>query len=296
MSRSNFPVTTLSELATLLGTTEPRLSHLANNAEKLYSRRKEPKASGGFRTISSPKPQLKEIQRKLHKCLFSQLGVGPFAHCGIKKRSNITNACAHAGSDVIFTFDLKSFFPSVRPERVKTALIDEFGCPPTVASLITRLVTADFELPQGAPTSTDIANIVTIRLQRRLYPLAKQWGVKNFTIYADDISFSSNNVPEGFQKMTTKVVGKEGFKIHPDKGGVFDKSQSQVVTGINNAHGSTVGKRKKKWRAERYQNAVRHRKGEISDKEFEASEKRYASRVVYASSVKKLSRKVAELQ
>lgn len=295
MSQSNFPVNTISELAILLGVTEPRLSHLANNAEKLYSRRQEPKRSGGFRTISSPKPQLKEIQRKLHKRLFLQLDMGPFAHCGIKKKSNITNACAHDGSAVIFTFDLKSFFPSVRPERVKTALIDEFACPPNVASLITRLVTADFELPQGAPTSTDIANIVTIRLQRRLYPLTKQWGVKKFTMYADDVGFSGNNIPEGFRTMAEKVVRKEGFKIHPDKGGVFDKSQSQIVTGVNNAHGPTVGKEKKNWRAERHQNAVQYQKGEISDKNFEISEKRYASRVVYANSVKKLSRKVAEL-
>ncbi len=293
MSQSIFPVNTISELAILLGVTEPRLSHLANNAEKLYSRRQEPKRSGGFRTISSPKPQLKEIQRKLHKRLLSQLDMGPFTHCGIKKRSNITNACAHADSDIIFTFDLKSFFPSVRPERVRAALIDEFACPSDVASFISRLVTADFELPQGAPTSTDIANIVTIRLQRRLYPLAKQWGVKNFTIYADDISFSSKNIPEGFQKMATKVVVKEGFKIHPDKGGVFDKSQSQIVTGVNKAHGPTVGKAQKKWRAERHQNSLRHINGEISDKEFGASEKRYTSRLLYANSIKKISRRVA---
>lgn len=295
MIRSNFPVNTIAELATLLEMPEHNLWRIAENAENSYSRRKERKPSGGFRTLSSPNRQLKDVQKKLHKRLFSQLDLGPFSHCGIKKKSNITNACAHAGSDVIFTFDLKSFFPSVRPERVKKALIDEFGCPCILASFITRLVTADFELPQGAPTSTDIANIVTIRLQRRLYPLAKQWGVKNFTIYADDICFSGKNIQEGFQKMATKVVRKEGFKIHPDKGGVFDKSKSQVVTGINNAHGSTVGRLKKKWRAERHKNAVRRRKGEISDKEFETSEKKYASRIVYANSVKKLSRRVVAL-
>src|SRR3990172_1773681 len=171
MSQSKFLVNSNSELATLLGISERDLWRLAENTENSYSQWKKQKSSGGFRNLSAPKPQLKEVQKKLHKRVFSQVELGPFTHCGIKRKSNITNAREHVGNDVVFTFDLKSFFPSVRPERVNRSLIDELGCPSSVASLITKLVTVDFELPQGAPTSTDIANIVTIRLRRRLYPL-----------------------------------------------------------------------------------------------------------------------------
>lgn len=286
MSRSDFPVNNIAELAGVLGMSEYSLWRIAKTTETSYSRWEEPKTSGGFRKLSSPIPQLKKIHQKLHELIFAKVELGPFTYCGIKRKSNIANAYVHRGCDVIFTFDLKSFFPSVRPERVKRALVDELGCNPSLAVLITKLVTVNYQLPQGAPTSTDIANIVTLRLQRRLVHLAKQWGIKKFTIYSDDITFSGGIIPEGFEKMVARVVKSDGYRIHPEKGGVFNRSKSQVVTGINIAHGPTVGKKKKIWRAEHHNNTMLLQKGEISEKEFASSEKRYGSRLVYANAVR----------
>jgi hypothetical protein len=293
MSQLKFPVMSIPELATLLDMSVSNLRSLANTTEKNYTYWKELKSSGGFRDLSAPKPQLKVIQKKLHNLIFSRVLFGRFSHYGIKRKSNITNASEHYGSGVVFTFDLKSFFPSVRPERVKGALIEEIGCPASLASLITKLVTVNFQLPQGAPTSTDIANIVTLRLQRRLYPLAQQWGVKKFTIYADDITFSGDNIHRGFEQMVKKIVREEGLKIHPDKGGTFNKSRCQIITGLNIAHGLTVGKLKTNWRAERHRNKKRFINGEITEKEFEVSEKRYHGRLIYSNSVKRVPRKSA---
>jgi hypothetical protein len=288
MSALKFPVNSVNELATLLGMSEHTLWRIANTASESYIRwKKTDEESGKERDITTPKPRLKNIQNKLHKLIFSHVKYGYFAHCGLKGRSNITNAREHHGCKVIHTFDIKSFFPSVHPERVKKELIDDLGCPPSVASLITKLVTVDYQLPQGAPTSTDIANIVTLRLQRRLYPLAKQWGIRKFTIYADDIAFSGDNIPSGFIKMAEKIVRKEGFKIHPDKGGTFNKSHEMIVTGINVAHGEAIGKKKKAWRAERHQNLIKFQKGEISVEEHESSEAKYVGRMAYANCVRK---------
>ncbi len=293
MNHPLFPVNSIAELANLLSVSENDLWYLANNPNKLYTTWNEPKSSGGFRNFSSPKSQLKKVQKKLHKLIFSNIIPSRFSHYGIKKKSNITNASEHYGSDVIFTFDMKSFFPSVRPERVNNALIDELGCPRPLAVLITKLVTVNYQLPQGAPTSTDIANIVTFRLQRRLYPLAQQWGIDKFTIYCDDITFSGSNFPDGFIRMANKVVKEEGFKIHPltHKGGIFHKAKEQIVTGINIAHGLTVGKMKKTWRAEKHQNSILFREGKISMEEFDSSEERYNSRVLYSNFVKKSGEK-----
>jgi RNA-directed DNA polymerase len=290
-----FPLNTIAELADLLGISERHLWHIAETTESSYSRWQQPKASGGFRELSSPNPQLKEVQKKLHRLIFSRVALGPFSHYGIKRKSNITNACEHSGNAVISTFDLRSFFPSIRPERVKRALVDELGCPDPPALLIAKLVSVNYQLPQGAPTSTDIANIVTLRLQRRLYHLARQWGIRRFTIFADDVTFSDNHIPKGFRRMVAKVIREEGFKIHPEKkkGGTFNKSAEQVVTGVNITHGPTVGKLRKIWRAERHGNTVRHEGGYISSEEFETSERKYASRLVYTNSVRKSNRRVS---
>lgn len=285
--KCRLPIQSISELATALGISVKELWRIANNANNLYSRWQEPKPSGGMRDLSSPYPPLKPIQQKLHKLVFAKIAFTDPSHYGIKSKSNITNARQHKGCRAIFTFDLKSFFPSIRPERVHRALVDELGCPEDLASLLTKLVTCNYQLPQGAPTSTDIANIVTFRLQRRLSGLAKQWGL-SFTIYADDVTFSGTKIPDEVTHKIKAIIQGVGYRIHPTKGGVFDKSCSQIVTGINLAHGGSVGKTMKLWRAQLHQSATKFATGEISEDDMLRAQKRYKGRKAYAESVKKL--------
>lgn len=284
------PIQTVLELATLLGVSINELWRTASKANNSYSHWDEPKPSGGVRNFSAPHSSLKAIQKKLHKLVFSKIDFGTLSNYGIKGKSNITNAREHLGNQVIFTLDLKSFFPSVRPERVFISLKDELGCSDDVASLLTKLVTCDYQLPQGAPPSTDIANIVTFRLQRRLSGLAKQWGL-NFTIYADDVTFSGNQIPEQFKIAVKKIVKDESYKIHPRKGGVYNKSSCQIVTGINIAHGASVGKTKNNWRAELHQSQLSFSAGEITEEEWLRAQKKFKSRNIYANSVKRLTAK-----
>lgn len=182
--------------------------------------------------------------------------------------------------------DLKSFFPSIRPERVQQALKTEQACSQSVASLLTKLTTYNFELPQGAPTSTSIANIVTFRLQRRIVGICDVWGYKEFTIYCDDIVISSASIQDEFVKRVKNIIRDEGFKIHPSKGGVINKSGAQVITGVNISHGNTVGQQKRVWRAEHH-NDQKFKAGKISKEEFDASEKRYLARLSYEKNVRR---------
>lgn len=269
---------------------EADLWRIANSTSSLYRQREEPKESGGFRTISAPRRSLKNVQRRLHRVFASRLDYGVYSHYGIRRRSNLTNALRHTGKSVLFTCDIKSFFPSVRPERVREALVREQGCSSSVATLITKLVTYDNQLPQGAPTSTDIANIVTMRLQRRLNGLARQWGL-DFSIYADDITFSGNRVPDEFVDRAKSLIREEGFTVHLDKGGVFDKSRSQMVTGINVAHGVTVGAVKRRWRAERKQDQAALAAGNMSPEDVQRSEARHFGRLAYAAHVARRGRR-----
>lgn len=286
--RDKLNIQSVADLAKELGVSEGLLWRLAKNVDRHYRCWDMPKKNkpGESRKISAPIGVLKQVQKKIHRLLSEKCDLGSFSHYGRKGKSNITNAKVHVGGKVVFTCDMKDFFPSVRPERIKKALISEQGCSHEVASLITRLVTTNFELPQGASTSTDIANIVTLRLQRRLGCLAKQWGL-NFTILGDDITFSGAKIPSEFVALVRSIICDEGFRVHPAKGGVFDKSERQMVTGINVAHGLSVGQEKREWTKEYYIKQQQAKDGRIENETLEASRRTYEGRMSYARSVRK---------
>ena len=290
MTQKKIYIQSISELASLLCVSINKLYSIANSSQKYYGEKLEPKSSGGFRVINPSREPLKGIQKKLNNIISSRADLYQSSHFGIKKRSNLTNAKCHLGSREGFTCDLKSFFPSVRTERVHRALIDEQKCDPEVARIITKLVTYKYKLPQGAPTSPAIANLVTMKLQRRLTGLAKKYGLK-FTIYADDITFSGNSIHKDVCKKIVDIIKDEGFKVHPKKGGIFNKTDCRPITGINIAHGASVGKQKKYWRAELHHAKVALERNEISQEDYLAAKRKYDSRMIYSKSVKKIQQK-----
>lgn len=289
MKNINFSSITVNDLAAHLDLSESQLRNLANTSAKYYTYSEEPKKSGGVRTISKPRNPLRSVQKKLHKLLQANSSPLPHSHYGLKKRSSLTNAKSHRDCMEVYNCDLKDFFPSVRPERVFKSLCEEKNCPHETAKIITKLVTNKHQLPQGASTSTDIVNIVTLRLQRRLSGLAKQWGL-NFTIYSDDITFSGKRIPDDFIDRVKKIIKDEGFTIHPSKGGVFNKSHPQMVTGVNLAHGASAGGIKKEWRAEYHQKLTLYKQGMISLDDLEAAKSTFRGRLKYNDSIKKYVR------
>jgi RNA-directed DNA polymerase len=152
-----------------------------------------------------------------------------------------------------------------------------------VASLITQLVTVDNQLPQGAPTSTDIAALITFRLQRRLQGLAAQRGLK-FTLYIDDLTFSGTYNLEGLPIYVRRIIESEGLHSNQKKEQIATKSHAQMVTGINIGHGFGISrKRRRGWRLER----LNARKDNAIGSEARAkAERKYTARLNYASSVK----------
>lgn len=156
-----------------------------------------------------------------------------------KRRSIVTNAEPHIGADVIINFDLKDFFPSISYRRVK-GLFKSFGYSESAATIFGLLCTVTFTnnrsyLPQGAPTSPIITNLICRRLDRRLTNLATDLGFC-YTRYADDLTFSASgdslcNISKILRK-TERIVTQEGFKINKEKTRILRKSRRQEVTGI----------------------------------------------------------------
>lgn len=217
-----------------------------------YQRFRIPKKTGGERLISAPMPRLKRAQYWVLDNILAKAGLHEAAHGFVPGRSILTNARNHVGKDVVVNLDLKDFFPSLTYGRVK-GLFEALGYSEAAAIPLALLCTEpkvdevelDGEhhfvvdgprlLPQGAPTSPAITNLVCRRLDRRLEGLARTLGY-TYSRYADDLTFSASG--EAARKIGTLlkavqgIVVGEGFIIHPDKTRVMRRSGHQEVTGL----------------------------------------------------------------
>jgi RNA-directed DNA polymerase len=210
------------------------------------------KKSGGMRIISAPMPRLKAAQYwVLHNGRY-QMGHHAAAHGFAQQRSILTNAREHLSKEVVVNIDLKDFFPSIDFKRVK-GLFQKLGYSERMATIFSLLCTeADTEevefdgrtyfvakgkraLPQGAPTSPAITNILCYKLDCRLSGVAKALGF-SFTRYADDMTFSGSGEAAGKVQQLLwrlhRIIAEEGFRIHPKKIKVMRKGARQEVTGI----------------------------------------------------------------
>jgi retron-type reverse transcriptase len=206
-----------------------------------------PKATGGMRRIAAPRKPLRMAQRKVLDAILSKVPVHAAAHGFVSSRSTVTNAEAHVGRALVLKLDLVDFFPSIHYRRV-VGLFESLGYPTKAAEALAGVCTyrpklADGRmvwpglLPQGAPSSPAITNLVCRRLDARLSALAKKVGGR-YTRYADDLTFSS---PRGERPASDTamllarvrhIVGEEGFALNPKKGRVQRASRRQTVTGI----------------------------------------------------------------
>jgi len=208
-----------------------------------------PKRSGGERLIHAPKKKLKAILRQLDQLLVSKLPKSEYAHGFIKQRSIATGARPHVDKELVLKFDIKDCFPTIHFGRVRGLLLSLGYSYPVAASLAVLMTEAPrqpvaaegkiYHVPtgprvcvQGAPTSPGLCNAILLRLDRRLWGLAKKYGL-SYTRYADDLTFSG---PAGLtRKMLGWVPGivtSEGFQINREKTKLMRNSGRQSVTGV----------------------------------------------------------------
>lgn len=147
-----------------------------------------PKRRGGVRTIDAPNDKLKTLQRRVQRRLLDSLPIHPAATGFVQGRSIVDNARPHVGRSVVINLDLADFFPTITVERVATAFRG-LGWDAESAAILSRICTYEGRLPQGAPTSPAISNLVCRKLDERLAGLVKRCGGQ-YTRYADDITIS----------------------------------------------------------------------------------------------------------
>jgi len=179
------------------------------------------------RQFSNPFSVLKKVQRKIKCTYLANIPLPKNIHGGVKNKNNITNSKEHQGNKYIFTTDLQDFFPSISPERVYYAL-KSCGFSSNLSHWITRLTTTDYSIPQGAPTSMHMANIVFLNTDYKLIQLCAEHNV-TYTRYVDDLTFSSQQDFQTITRQIIKIISDEGYKIS------FRKTKygaRQKVTGV----------------------------------------------------------------
>ncbi len=221
---------------------------------KRYSEFKINKKSGAERIINAPVKGLKSLQKTLSFVLQCIYEPHHAAMGFVRDRSIVENARLHVGSMYVYNIDLKDFFPSVDQARVwKCLQLKPFNLNKiSIANIISSLCCTEMEverktetgewekvkrnvLPQGAPTSPVITNIVCQKLDYLLSGVAKRFGLK-YSRYADDITFSSmHNVYQtesDFLKELHRIIAEQNFHIKESKTRLQKDGYRKEVTGL----------------------------------------------------------------
>jgi len=203
------------------------------------------KKSGSYREISAPATALKIIQRKLNQVLQQVYQPKPSVHGFTLERSIVTNAEEHTKRRYILNIDLKDFFPSINFGRVRGLFMAvPYNLNASVATVLAQICCFRNELPQGAPTSPVVSNMICAKMDSQLQKSAKQHRCF-YTRYADDITFSTHlrTFPAALAKFNSagevgvgnelkRIIDENGFKINPDKVRLQTKYRRQEVTGL----------------------------------------------------------------
>lgn len=188
------------------------------------------KRKGGYRTIQSPYPKLSYVQRWIKDNILEMHVVSNSAFAYTKGKSHIDNAKCHVGSVELLKIDLENFFNQIDLLAVKSIFLN-FGYTENISLKLAKLCTLGGLLPQGAPSSPIISNIVLYDMDMLLAKYAEEYDL-TYTRYADDIVFSGEKITsENIIAIKTKIVSC-GFTINESKSKLIKGAQRKIVTGI----------------------------------------------------------------
>lgn len=226
------PLAKLEDLADATRLSPEFVRYLAFRTDRLYKVFQVPKRSGGERTIAQPSRALKGIQGWILRNILDRLSSS--VHCkGFERRTSILdNALPHVGSAVVLTIDLEDFFPSITGDKV-FGIFYSIGYSRAVSHILSNLCLFDNRLPQGAPTSPKLANLICSRLDARISGYAGPKGIV-YTRYADDVTLSGQSF-DGLSKaihFIPFILRDEGFCINKKKTVFSGTRHRKKVTGL----------------------------------------------------------------
>lgn len=230
-----------------MGVDELVIRELADSANGMY-RKVKPKL-GSTRQTFDAEGLLKTVHERIKNRIFFRVHFPAYLHGSLRGCDYVTNARLHTHKKIIICEDVKSFFPSVRSEQIRDIWQNFFLFSEDVAILLTALTTKDGAIPQGAKTSSYLANLVFWRDEPYLQAKLAQDGIV-YSRYVDDIAISSKSFLS--KSMQTKIIAdmygmlrKHGLSASRKKHEVFSDSGVMKVTKLIVNRKPTLNKMKR---------------------------------------------------
>lgn len=227
------------QLAYLLGRSRAELEDLALKAVRFY----EPfplkaKQRWFARNIKPPKKRwidhpvdpLKAIQSRIQERLLCRLVLPEHLLGGVKGKSIVHNARMHLGARCLVTIDIKNFFPSVTPNQIRNVFRTVLNCSPQISYLLTGLTTCRGRLPQGAPTSPLLANLVLSSFDSGIRSICGENGIR-YSTWIDDLAFSGNSV-SGIIEPVVATLMRSGFRVSHHKTKYMGPGDRKVLNNL----------------------------------------------------------------
>jgi len=198
-----------------------------------YRHYTRPKKGGGRREITEPDAKLKQLQQEILTRYLAREVPHPAALAYLKGHSTAHHVWAHAGAEIVITADVEDFFPRTSAGRIEDWWRTRSDS--DLARLLTRLTTYRGGLPQGAPTSPALSNLVNHELDVRLTLRAEAAGA-HYTRYCDDLAFSwphGFRAPSDFEPGVRATLHEFGYALHPEKGWrAYRRRDEPEITGL----------------------------------------------------------------
>lgn len=252
----------LDKLILEVGLSRSVIENYITFADKHYNTYYLPKKSGGKRTIDCPGANLKTIQRWILKNHLNKLEVNKRASGFVEKRGIKRNAMFHINKRYLLTIDILNFFPSISQKQVFKTL-DEQLSDRDFAIKISKICTFKRRLPQGAPTSPVLSNLVFKKIDDEIMKYCNSELI-TYSRYADDMTFSSDNKHslQFAYRFVNDLLYKEGFNINTKKTRYLSGKGNMSVTGvsINNGVPKAKSKLKRQIRTELHHYIIKEEK------------------------------------
>lgn len=221
----------LAELEKALGYEAKTLYALSNNVKKHYHPAQIPKKNGEMRNLLVPDMALKSVQKAITDKILQNFPVSPYAYAyrkgfGIKK-----NARQHTGKEKVLNLDIEKFFDHILYTQVKDYAFPKAFFAEDVRILLSILCYGEKGLPQGAPSSPVITNLVMFDFDMKVGKWCEKQGI-DYSRYCDDMSFSGDFDEKAVISFVKRELRRLNMSLKREKTRVAKRGSRQTVTGI----------------------------------------------------------------
>lgn len=264
------PILSVGALSLALGMEKEFLVEVAQNANERYRLAKPiTKPDGSIRQPFDALEPLKEVHRRIKDQLFAKVIFPYYLTGSLKGKDYRVNAELHASASIIICEDVEGFFPATSSDVVFDIWRSFFGFSEDVASLLTTLTTKNCALPQGAISSSFLANLAFWRHEPILHDNLMALGIQ-YSRYVDDIAVSSKHFLDSSEQSAAiaKIYGmlaKQGYRAKRRKHEVFTSGRKMLTTKlIVNKRPALSSKERAQIRTAVFQLELRVKEGERS--------------------------------